>query len=76
MFSILKWFFFALTLLLAAYNLLSQNFAFQGMMIFSLGAFLLTRAFEDINQEKKVLGYIQLCASAFIILSSFQVYIG
>ncbi|MFC4024672.1 hypothetical protein ACFOUV_12785 [Oceanobacillus longus] len=60
-----------ITLLLAGYGLLSDNFVLQSLMIFFLGLLILVMGIDEFNKGKKGFGYLCIAIAIFISIQSF-----
>lgn len=70
--TILQVLFSALTMGLAIFGLLTENFEYQSLMLFSMGLMILVMGIRELRKEKKAFAYFIMSAAAFILYVSIE----
>lgn len=61
-----------ITLLFAAYGLITKNFEFQPFMIFFLGLLMFVMGLEQFRKEQKIYGWLFIVVFLFSLFVSIQ----
>ncbi|MCM3570265.1 YczI family protein [Neobacillus mesonae] len=69
MLKILRYIFSVVTILFAAYGLVSKNYQFNYIMMFLLGLTMLILGLEEFRKEKKMNGWL------FVIVFLFSLFV-
>jgi len=70
--TILQVLFSALTMGLAIFGLLTENFEYQNLMLLSMGLMILVMGIRELRKEKKAFAYFIMLAAAFILYVSIE----
>ncbi len=72
MLKILRYVFSVVTILFAAYGLITKNFDFSHIMIFLLGLTMLIMGLEEFQKERKANGWLFVVVFIFSLFVSIQ----
>lgn len=72
MLTILQILFAALTLGLAIFGLLTENFDYQYLMTLSMGVMILVMGVRELQKEKKAFAYFMILTAAFMLYVSIE----
>lgn len=70
--TILQVLFSALTMGLAIFGLLTENFEYQNLMLLSTGLMILVTGIRELRKEKKAFAYFLMLAAAFMLYVSIE----
>lgn len=73
--TILQILFAALTLGLAIFGLLTENFEYQYLMLLSMGLMILIMGIRELKKEKKIFAYFMILAAAFILYVGIESFL-
>ncbi|MDQ0273687.1 multisubunit Na+/H+ antiporter MnhE subunit [Cytobacillus purgationiresistens] len=58
--------------IIAMYSLITKDFKYQSLMIFSLGLLMLVLGLKEFQQERKSIGWLSIITCIFILFVSIQ----
>ncbi|MDF2936576.1 MAG: hypothetical protein K0Q90_1949 [Paenibacillaceae bacterium] len=67
--------FLAITIALAGYGLITKNYEFQTYMTLFLGFTMLVMGIQELQQNKKLTGWLLIAVFAFLLFVSIQGFI-
>lgn len=72
MLKVLRYTFSVITLLFAAYGLITKDFQFSNVMVLFLGLTMLSMGMEEFRKERKVAGWLLILVFLYSLVVSFQ----
>lgn len=75
MLTILQILFSVLTLGLAIFGILTENFEYQNFMLLSMGLTILVMGIRELRKEKKAFAYFIILAAAFMLYVSIESFL-
>lgn len=73
--TILQILFSVLTLGLAIFGILTENFEYQNFMLLSMGLTILVMGIRELRKEKKAFAYFIILAAAFMLYVSIESFL-
>lgn len=75
MFMLLRVLFPVVTIAIAGYGLITNNFEYQPIMMLSMGLTIFVTGLHEFKQNKKYRGWVLMILSAFSLFVSIQSFI-